>query len=78
MDITTLVLPPHENAQHAVCSGAEVADVTEDVGLSVGICPVCHQSFVYMPLTHEWEPEDMFEKALQSNSASFGSVLAKL
>jgi len=71
-------LPPHANSNHAPCSGTTAVNISEDVGLLVGGCPECSQTFVYLPNKHTWELEDTFEKSLQSNAISLGPALRRL
>jgi len=81
MDVTTDVqalLPPHEKDNHSPCDGTQVIDMTEDVGLTVGTCPQCRQTFVYLPKNNTWELEGEFEDAIRANSESLGSALSGL
>jgi hypothetical protein len=46
------------------CAGREVTDIMSDVGLFYGSCPVCSESFVYLPGKNSWIEEEQFENTL--------------
>lgn len=72
------ILPEHINISlkaGAQCTGKNVTDKYEDIGVTVGTCPVCRQAFVYLAGSDRWVSETEFETAKQKLSPQLSKFL---